>query len=106
MIAISMFSEVDQFQQQSAKKEYIKVFCSFARIFQEKLLKQPLTKIVTILCRRLKEGDVAYHQAITDSLDCLILNCFKKADEVTGLQSLEQVLNLLYANFQNSSKFA
>ena len=71
LLVISYLTEPNDHTKITAKKEYIKLFGTMAEIFEEKILDY-LPRILNGLNKRLKDGDNALHQAISDTFGALV----------------------------------
>ena len=70
VIFFNKLSESNEHMKVQQKKEYIKIFGRAASIFEEALIPY-LQKILTILSKKAKEGNVDLHGVVSDTMGSL-----------------------------------
>jgi hypothetical protein len=86
------------------KKELIKLYGQAAEIFEESLIPF-MPRILTYLQRKLKDGDVNLHVAISESLGLLVHNVLKKVSSLEEMiKEFNPVLKMIISNMQLPNK--
>ena len=100
-LVISLISEQNDHQKITTKRELLRIFIIIAEIFESNLI-EFLPKIVSIMCKRLKEGDI--NQIVSEALSGVIEHCLKNLDSQEALKPLSFTLKSLLNLFNSNSK--
>jgi len=102
-LIFSLLSEENEHIKKSTKKEYIKMYGIIAEIFSKNVL-EFFPKILSILNKKIKEGQGHYNETIADVIGKLAEYSLRGLDTTKSIQLLNFLLHSLYLNLTPTNK--